>query len=175
MEDRFVVKNNSGSVLMLPMNRITLAMGASIELCSRLDKTVKELKNDREISLEIKQGNLVAQDEYEADTGLDGKIDKLLGLMEAGGTQRPMIDAQMIEEILARQLSNLDIGKMVLEKTEEKKRDKEVDEGKMREEALKKIVGDKKLEDSNLEGFGGKFKEVESDEDDDNNIDLIDF
>jgi len=95
--------------------------------------------------------------------------------MEAGGTQRPMIDAQMIEEILARQLSNLDIGKMVLEKTEEKKRDKEVDEGKMREEALKKIVGDKKLEDSNLEGFGGKFKEVESDEDDDNNIDLIDF
>ena len=177
MEDKFVVKNASGNVLMLPKNRITLAIGARIDLADRLNKTIRELKRDDEIFRELTHGNLVAEEEVDTsiEAGVNDKIDRLLGILESGAASPEKqtnvnVDADMIMDLLREQISKLDLGSLVKGSVGDKKGEG-INEEKMREEALRKLVDNAKIGKGKLEGFGSE-REVEEDDD---FSDLIDF
>lgn len=175
MEDRFIVRNNSGNILMLPRNRITLAIGARIDLAGRLNKSIQEIKRDPEIILELTHNNLIKEEEFDSsiEAGVDKKLDKLIELMQSRGIQKTTveIDPEMIGDILRDKIGSLTQNI----KSDEEKTEKvlEENEEKMRQEAFMKLMQKKKGEDSNLDTFGGKSKEVESGDDD--YSDLIDI
>ena len=171
MSDKFIVKNNSGNVLMLSKSRITLAVGGVIDLAPRLEKTVSELHRDREISAEIANGNLVKIEEFDSSTeaGLDKKLDMLIGLMK-NKTPAPIqsapasVDLSGMEEMIKNEI------RKISNRSSDDSETSVSEEDKMREEALMAMIK-KKSKESNLKGFGGKDKETESDD----FTDLIDF
>ena len=178
MEDRFIVKNNSGNVLMLSKNRITLAVGGVIDLAKRLNKTIGELNRDQEISLELSNGNLIKEDEFDSskEAGLDRKLDALIDLMKEGKSVSSVkdpspqtsvpFDISVLGNIIRHEISKISLGM----KNGEDPMSSE--EEKMRERALMEMIKNKeKGQDSNLDGFGGQDKETDSDD----FTDLIDF
>ena len=175
MEDRFVVKNNSGNILMLPKNRITLAIGASIDLARRLNKTFNEIKRDAEITRELTNKNLILEDEFDSsiESGMDKKLDTLIGLMQLSGSASPSvsIDLEAIEKMLQEKVDLMAKKMNISNKDVDEDEDEDDEEESMREKAFMELMKKDKGKGSNLDTFGGKSKEIDSDD----HSDFIDF
>ena len=181
MKDKFLVKNNSGTLLNLVKNRITIAVGGQIELSARLNKSISELKRDPEISREITYNNLIILEEFDStkDYELRDKLDTLIGIMSGGkkDQSQPQASSQdgileAIDRMLNEKLSRLKIGESKQEvKVETKEEIRTNEEDRMRERILEEMISRQKPSEKNFESLGNE-KTIEKKDDYSN---LIDF
>lgn len=86
MEEKYIVRNNSGTILRLTKYRITLNINQTIDLVTALNKSVSEIKRDVEIAREMGYRNLVLVEEVVpiANTAnLDpSKLDEIINLLK---------------------------------------------------------------------------------------------
>jgi hypothetical protein len=175
MQDKFLVKNNSGTILKLIKNRITIAVDGQIDLATRLNKTIAELKRDPEISREITYNNLVILEEFDAskDYELRDKLDVLIDIMSKEKKDKPQVNISdgiidAIEKILNEKLSKINVNTIQNDANHEIV-DREED--RLREKVLEQLVSRQKPTEMNFESLGSE-KKIEKKED---FSDLIDF
>lgn len=183
MEDKWVVQNNSGKILILPINKLRFTINGRMDLVERLGLNVREIEINKEVKREIAYNNLVTIEKHDSisehEKELAGKMDKMMSLLESGiSPQAPSVqkveivkqiesqaDAESLSAVLDKYFKDrgMDTG-------EAKKKIEE--EEKMREDAIKQLIDHDKKPDSTLKGFGDK-KEVKEEPEDFS--DLIDF
>jgi len=93
MEDEWIVQNNSGTVLILPKNKLKFTNGGKMDLVKQLGLSVKEIELDREIKRELTYNNLVTikktDSSKENEAELSKKMDAMINLLQQGGAQAP--------------------------------------------------------------------------------------
>ncbi|GAF90343.1 unnamed protein product, partial [marine sediment metagenome] len=65
-EDRFVVQNNTNTVLILTKNKITMSPRQVVDLIIRTGKSLHELDKDPEIRLNLAYKNLILIDKFDS-------------------------------------------------------------------------------------------------------------
>ena len=180
-EDRFVVKNNIKTILILSENKIKMTPGQVIELISRTGKSLQEIERDPEIRLNLAYKNLILIDKFDSrsvliqgstDTTLSKKIDALLELVankETVEVREEPIAIDSILDVIRTEMSK--IRGRVDENGDSSDFSEEEEEERMRLEALEQIVNQDKKVDKNFDKFGKKRKDEEVDD----FSDIIDF
>jgi hypothetical protein len=82
---RYVLKNNSGTVLNLAKNKIMFRPNQMIDIVSRTGKTIIDIENDPEIMREIGYKNLVLIERFDPNDKseeLSRKMDSILAKLE---------------------------------------------------------------------------------------------
>ena len=178
MKEKFIVKNNSGNVLMLPKNRITFTVSGRMDLVDRLDKPIDEIKNDSEIKEYISSGKLLI---VEMDGGksseIENKLDFLIGLVEKKDNKKEeeinVFNMEVIDKIIKEEINRLskNILSVKVEKNNNYENDENINE-ELKEKFLKEIVSKNKVKDSNI--IIKNQEEIKIDPEDDHS-NLIDF
>jgi len=179
-DDRFVVKNNTKTILVLSKNKIKMGPGEVIDLISRTGKSLQELDRDPEIKLNLAYRNLVLIDKFDSrpilvqgavDTDLSKKIDALMEMVSNKGTIEIREEPIAIDSIL--EVIRLEMSKI------KGRVDKEgnpvnvsKEEEEMRLKAIKQMIKHDKKVNKNFDKFGKERKNEEESED---FSDIIDF
>lgn len=178
--DLFRVRNNSGTIFRLKDKKITFSIGQEIDLCSQLNMTYGQIKNDPEIKRELAYNNLKLIDSYDSSAHLqktDSSIDDLkdnIGLLlnklnKSLNDKDDKFDIEKLEKILDSKLSKLKIKGGSSKSDDEDLSD---DEEKLREDAIEKLLKRKGSFEKSFNEFG---QERKREKDDDDFSDLIDF
>jgi hypothetical protein len=177
MRDKFLVKNNTNTLLNLPKNRITIVAGGEIELVSRLNKSLADIKRDPEILRELMYNNLILVEEIDnSKQNIETKIDKLFNLVENNKSENNILNSltiEALEEVLSRKLKEIITNVQPIKESKEGEQDTEIisNEDKMRERLLEQLVNNQKPKDQRLDNLG-KEKKIDKSED---FSDIIDF
>jgi hypothetical protein len=171
--DKWVVKNTSGTVLLLPKNKVNFTIGGRIDLVERLGKSVREIELDSEISRALAYNNISTVEKYDSskdhERELSGKLDQLMSFLKSKEPATEVsksgieIDSKEIATILDKYFKD--------RKTKGSDGETDGEEDKMREDAIRKMIESSKHPDGTLDGFGVERKS----EDTDDFSDFVDF
>ena len=183
MEDKFVVKNKSGTVLNIPNHKLRLSINAEVDLVSRLEKTTVEIKRDKDILRELTFNNLEILEEYDSskkDYNIEQKIDSLINILSEKKENnidsikediinalenKIKIDESLIEKTIQNKISNIKLDNNSVDDNK-----KNIDEEKMREQALLELLNKEKSYE--VKDFG-KERKIDGDQEDFS--DMVDF
>lgn len=172
MPDKWIVQNNVHGPLHLPRNKIRLMkFGDEIDLVSYTGKTIDQLELDPEIGRafsfnhlkEVQKGEIIKENQVSA---LEKKIDKLFELLSNKSNEVDL--NELASKIIFAQEKNFvknedNLSQNVVLRDEEER---------MREDALAKLISSAKKPEQKMDSFGKNEKEVESDGDFTDLIDL---
>jgi len=175
MSDIWIVQNVSGTVLILPKNKIRFTIGGRVDLVERIGLPVREIELDTEINREFSYNNLTTVEKHDSskdhEKELSGKLDQMMSFLKSQTPTVPGSSKNSVE-FDPKEIS------LILDKYFKERKMKisggETDseeENKMREEAVRIMIESSKPLDGNLDGFGVERKY----EDTDDFSDLVDF
>jgi len=178
MNDRYVLTSKVNGLVIKKFNILFRKIGLSVDLVGRTGKSVRELENDSEIKNLIAINYLEVTERYEHNVivqdqeHISKKLDLILGAMSdkdsSDGLQEIIsLLGSKLENFLSEKLSGMKVRLGVEES------DGGVDEIKMREEALMKIIENKKDSELKMDSFGKTVRKVENESE--GNEDIIDF
>ena len=79
---RYILKNNSGTVLNLAKNKIMLKPNQMVDMVNRTEKTIVEIENDVEIMREIGYKNLLVIERFDPNDRSEELVRKMDNLLE---------------------------------------------------------------------------------------------
>jgi len=178
--EKFIVRNNSGTMLNLSKNGIMLKPNQDVDLVHRTNKRLIDLENDPEILREIGFNNLIIMEKYDSrNNDLSEKMDKIIKTLEPKPVieeKIEKIDLSEMENIVAKCLKRFfKTGKMVIGETSEKeeivkKSYKKNNDEELRQKAIEQLLSRSVPIETNLKP--AQERQIEGQED---FSDMIDF
>jgi len=176
MQEEWIVENNSSFILNISKHSLILDRGRnrSVDLVKFTGMTIEELERDKDIMREINNNNLITvkktskNDLFENSKDIEemrNKIDRLIDII-LEKDKNPELDAiaKIVEEKINEAVNKIEIPVVEAKAVDRKKRTKKEDEI-FREEALKTMVDNSKIEKQNMSNFGKDKKVVDPGED----------